>query len=270
MQYPDDEEIAPSTMPPLQGTAAKYKEATLDSFLTYVHSHQYTCQKTYTKAELRTLTSQHVLWWMNLNAFGVIDPQAMRILCLRAVIPWQFEKAISFFMPNCFIPWYSGRNEGNPTRSIEINTLIKRVKKKEVRKQGAASQSRQAITDEDEYRTMQNIFRNQEDRNSLVWRYGLYALTNFQFHLIACIDEDDTTQVLVDNVRVHDNFCNALKTRLNWSKNVTVERDAPWQVVLGSMVSFFILYVDKFGVMDGVESQGEPECFTVAVSCLFQ
>jgi hypothetical protein len=49
--------------------------------------------------------------------------------------------------------WTSGRNEENPTRSIEVNNLIKRVKKKEVRKQGVASQCRRAIT-EVEFRTM--------------------------------------------------------------------------------------------------------------------
>ena len=48
-----------------------------------------------------------------------------------------------------------------------------------------------------------------------------------------------TTQVLVDKICVHDNFCNALKTRLNWPKNVTEECDAPWQVVLGLMDTLF-------------------------------
>ena len=61
-----------------------------------------------------------------------------------------WKKAISFFMPNRLIPWVSGRNKGNPTRSIEINNLIKRVKKKEVWKQGVASQCRRGIT-EDEF-----------------------------------------------------------------------------------------------------------------------
>ena len=94
---------------------------------------------------------------------------------------------------------------------------------------------------EDEFRKMQNILHEHRDgRNSGIWRYGLYALTNFQFHLIARID--DTTQVLIDNIRVHDSFCNALKTRLNWSKNVSEERDAPWQIVLGSMDTAFCVY----------------------------
>jgi hypothetical protein len=37
MQYPDDEEIALSTIPPLQGSAEKYK-AILDSFLSFVYN----------------------------------------------------------------------------------------------------------------------------------------------------------------------------------------------------------------------------------------
>jgi hypothetical protein len=41
--------------------------------------------------------------------------------------------------------WSRTREEGNPTRSIEINDLIKQVKKKEVRKQGAASKTRQPM-----------------------------------------------------------------------------------------------------------------------------
>jgi hypothetical protein len=59
-----------------------------------------------------------------------------------------------------------------------------------------------------------------------IWTYGLPAMLNFQFHLVARID--DATQVLIDNIQVHDTFSsNCLKTRLNWSKNVQEERDAP-------------------------------------------
>jgi hypothetical protein len=50
-----------------------------------------------------------------------------------------WKKAISFFR---LIPWNSSTSqEGNPTKSIVVNDLIKRVKKKEVRKQGVAPQS---------------------------------------------------------------------------------------------------------------------------------
>jgi hypothetical protein len=49
----------------------------------------------------------------------------------------------------------------------------------------------------------------------------------------------DTTQVLLDNIQIHDNFCNVLKTRMNWSKNVQEERDAPFQIVLGCMDTLY-------------------------------
>ena len=64
-------------------------------------------------------------------------------------------------------------------------------------------------------------------------KYGISAMVNFQFHLIARVD--DTTKLVREHIRVHDNFPNCLKTRLNWSKNVNDERNAPWQIVLESI-----------------------------------
>ena len=75
----------------------------------------------------------------------------------------------------------------------------------------------------------------------MLWRYGMSAMINFQFHLIGRID--DSTQVLIENLRMHDSFANCLKTKLNWSKNVGEERDAPWQVVLGSMDTVYCVLV---------------------------
>ena len=93
MQYPDDDEIAPSTIPPLQGAALKYKP-TLDSFISFVHNRgPYTREKTYSKGELRALTPQNVLLWMNLKTFGVVDPPPlMQILLWRGVTHLHFGK----------------------------------------------------------------------------------------------------------------------------------------------------------------------------------
>ncbi len=233
--YPDDDEISPSTMMPLEGVAGHYKSS-LDSLLSFVHGRAYGRTKMYTKGELRALTPHDVVRWMNVKAFGIPDPPSDANPTLaRSNSLAYWKKAISFFMPDRLVVWVSGRNEGNPTRSIEVNSLIKRVKKKEVRKQGVLSQAKRPLTEE-EFRRMQHILQN-HNKSNMIWRYGLYALTNFQFHLLARID--DTTQVLVENIRVHDSFCNALKTRMNWSKNVTEERDAPWQIILGSMDTAF-------------------------------
>jgi hypothetical protein len=50
---------------------------------------------------------------------------------------------------------------------------------------------------------------------------------------------NDTTQVVLDHIQVHDNFENDLETKMNLSKNVQDERDAPWQVMLGSINPVF-------------------------------
>jgi hypothetical protein len=83
-------------------------------------------------------------------------------------------------------------------------------------------------------RNVLSVGRRGEGAHDVFWkRYGILAMVNFQFHLIARVD--DSTQLVLEHIRVHDTFSNALKTRLNWSKNVDDEQDAPWQIVLGSL-----------------------------------
>ena len=52
----------------------------------------------------------------------------------------------------------------------------------------------------------------------MLWRYMKSAMINFKFHVIARID--DTAQVLIDHICVHDLFPKCWKTKLKWSKNV--------------------------------------------------
>ncbi len=72
-RHSDDDEISPSTMPPLQGVAQQYK-GTLDSLMTFVHGRVYERDKTYTKGELRARTPKDEIRWMNLRSFGIADP----------------------------------------------------------------------------------------------------------------------------------------------------------------------------------------------------
>ena len=55
------------------------------------------------------------------------------------------KKAISYFMPNRLAHWDVQTNRGNPTKSVLVNELIKKVKKKEVRKQGTMSSARRPM-----------------------------------------------------------------------------------------------------------------------------
>ena len=222
----------------LGGTGKLYK-ATLDSLMSYIERREIARDYIYTDTELCAITPNHILEWMNVKTFGTPNPAVdSNPISARSSSLQYWKKAISFFHPNRLMEWSSGRNEGNPTRSIEINNLIKRVKKKEVRKQGVASQTRRPMT-EREFRMLHTILR--DPKNIPMWRYGMSAMINFQFHVIGRID--DTTQLLIDHIRVHDSFPNCLKTKLNWSKNVGEERDAPWQIVLGSMDTTYCVLV---------------------------
>jgi hypothetical protein len=60
------------------------------------------------------------------------------------------------------MPWNAISGQGNPTRSLEVKTLIKKVKKKEVQKEGVSSKARRAVTHV-EFRRMQSILREKQE-----------------------------------------------------------------------------------------------------------
>ena len=215
----------------LDGTGKQYKPS-LNSLTSFIAGEPFACNYIYSDAELCAIQPKHVPRWMNFRTFGTIipavdaNPIGARLSSLQ-----NLKKAISFFHTDVLLVWSTGNNEGNPTRSIKINHLIKRVKRKEVRKQGVLSQTQRAIT-EVQFRSLHTEFRDVS--SSMLRQYGMSTLITFQFHLIERIDVT-ATQVLIDHLCGHDSFLNCLKTKLNWSKNVGDERDSQWIIILGSM-----------------------------------
>jgi hypothetical protein len=131
----------------LGGTGKQYNPS-LDSLMSFIASEQFACNYIYSDAELCVIQPKHVLRWMNFRTFGtIIPPVDAKPIGARSSLLQYWKKAISFFHPDRLMVWSAGRREGNPTRSIEINNLIKRVKKKEVRKQEVMSQTCRAITE---------------------------------------------------------------------------------------------------------------------------
>jgi hypothetical protein len=115
--------------------------------------------KTYTKGELRALTPDDVVRWVNVKAFDLPDPPSdANPTFVRTRLLAYWNKSISFFMPDRLVVWVLGRNEGNPTRSIEVDSLIKRIKKKEVRKQGELSKAKRPLT-EDKFEECKILYR---------------------------------------------------------------------------------------------------------------
>ena len=189
------------------------------------------------RARMILLTPKCLMRFFNNEVYGTEDPPDDAKPLIRSTSVEFWKKALSYFMINRIIPWNEISNVGNPTRSTELNDLIKKVKTSEVKKLGISSKARRALTHPefvDTHGTLKRHKRTREgESTNAIWNYGCVASLNFQFHLIARID--DTMHVKMDNIRQSTSFSYLLQTRLNWSKNVREERDAPWQLMLPSM-----------------------------------
>ena len=145
-------------------------------------------------------------------------------------------------MPNRLMSWNVIGGQGNHTRSIDVNNIIAKVKKNEVRKQGKPLQARCSIELED-LEEAQKIIIEEYGKDDIVRRYGIPCLVIFQFHFISRIE--DSTEFLISNLSLNPDFYFTFRGRLNWSKNVREEREAPNQILIGAMNSlyFFLLKI---------------------------
>jgi hypothetical protein len=67
--------------------------------------------------------------------------------------------------------------------------------------------------------------RRSKNAHDVFWkRYGILATTNFPFHLIAWV-VDDSNELVLEHIQVHDTFASATKTRMNRSKNEDDKQD---------------------------------------------
>ena len=184
------------TMPPQPSY-----QATLVALLSYLDNVAYDKDQVFSQERLAQITPADILRWMNVKCFGVQNPplDANPIGCRSTSIMY-WKKAISHFMPNRLMVWNELSNQGNPTRSTEINDLIKRVKKKEVRRQGRASQARRSMESR-EYNHTVTVLHNKEN---IICRYGIPALMAFQFSMISRVD--CAAQFFVQNLEGHNDF----------------------------------------------------------------
>jgi hypothetical protein len=210
------------------------------NMMSFLDEVEYDRDKQFTVAELGVLTPERIMEWFNDMTFGVRNPprgHEMLPLLRSSTIEYR-KKAISHFMPNRLMGWNEISRVGNPTKSTNLNDLIAYIKSKQVRRLGVPSQARRSIKAEEYCRVIEIL---KGEGNSPIWKYGIPAMMNFQFHMISRID--DATQVQMDTLIPHDRFEFLLKTKLNWSKNVLDERDAPWQAVIPSTNSIYCVHI---------------------------
>ena len=138
---------------------------------------------------------------------------------------YYWKKALSECLPNCHIRWKDISRVGNPTKSIQVNQMIKKVAKFQVCKQGKKSQACRPLK-EHEFCSILAKLCSTGDVSYIVMKWGVPALMTFEFHMIGRVDYCSRWQRV--NLSVHDAHPDkCLQTRLAWSKNVTEEHDAP-------------------------------------------
>ena len=99
--------------------------------------------------------------------------------------------------------WDAMSNVGNPTKSIKVSDVIQKVMKKEVRKQGKASTAQQPATHQ-EVKEAQNILMNESRPTDVIRCNGIPCMMQFQYNLIARID--DMAQFQCKNLNACDDW----------------------------------------------------------------
>jgi hypothetical protein len=211
--------------------AEKRYAAILREFMSYKDGTAYAGSRSFTEEELLLTKPSDICRWMKFKAYGDPAPtEDMRPVHARSSTLKFNKKALSFFMPRQSIPWDPILQRGNPSRAGEVNKLIKAVLLSEVRREGVASQARRPI-EFDEFLNVLALVRAGSDRTGSKFKIG--SVLSLQWHLIARIDDMMKLRFSDFSPNIHQRF--TLTCQMRWSKNILEERDAPEQIVMGSM-----------------------------------
>ena len=210
----------------------------LVQLMSFVDGQEYEKDRLFAPETLGELTPVQIKRWMCLKAYGTPDPtQNDHPTEGRSTSLEYYKKALSHYMPNRLTAWNALIQVGNPTRSVEVNDLIKAVKKAEVRKQGKPSSARRALQKSEFYQ----LLRILEGFPDFHRKYRVPTLVKFQYTMIGRID--DTANFMAEDLKPNPDFPFTLLCRMCWSKNVMEERDAPDQILIGAMEKDFCILV---------------------------
>ena len=109
-------------------------------------------------------------------------------------------------MTNYLMKWDLQSNSGNPTKSVKVNELVKKVKNAEVRKEGKASAARRA-TELSEFHEMLTRCRDLSENHIGHHTGAVYFL--FQFCMVAKLD--GVTNFKCEDIMVNMEFPSTLK-----------------------------------------------------------
>jgi len=221
----------PRAQNPNEPTAIKQYRSVLRQLMSHKNSTNYCDNYEFSDAELGDVKPDDIYRWVCWKAYHKYDPGPRdRPLHARSSSLEFWKKTISYFMPNRLSPWnyLASPPAGNPTKSREVNDLIKAVKKKETRKQEKKSKADRPM-EAAEFEQVISMFEGTQDYDR---RYRYCAMLKTAFHFIA--RGDDTAHLKKENFEVSAEFPWTLTAKFRWSKNVHEERDCPKQIMLGA------------------------------------
>jgi hypothetical protein len=97
--------------------------------MSFVDGHPHPKDATFAPAILGAFQPEQIVAWMKKKAYGTLTPsQNDRPTVGHLSSHEYYNKALSHYMPNKLWAWNALSQQGNPTRSLEVNTLIKMVK----------------------------------------------------------------------------------------------------------------------------------------------
>lgn len=150
----------------------------LVKFMSHKDGAEYAIDHQFTNAELAAIVPNDIVRYMKLKGYGNADadtetdhPTLGRSSALE-----YYKKALSFFIPMRNATWNPIALSGNPTRSVDVNELIKAVKKAEVRKQGKPSQARRELEEGEFIQTEEILNRAGEEGALMALSARLHAV----------------------------------------------------------------------------------------------
>ncbi len=211
----------------------------------------------FSQEQLLAITPDDLRRWMCVRAFGVPEPGPEdRPTHAQSISLENAKKAISFFMPRKQ-PWDDPTTMvGNPTKSIAVNSLLREIRKHEVRGEGVPSRAKRSLT-KAEFEQVLDLLNSFDD---IYQKYMIPAACKFQFVMIGCEDNICHFKEVDLNVNPLLPSC-SLVSCICWSKNVMEERHSPRRMIFGSMDTRYCvllslgIYLEVWSeVGDGLES----------------
>ena len=188
----------------IEQTLNKRYKPVLFSFMGHMNGQQYDAKYNFILEEFLAINPDAVARYMIFKAYGTEEPAPdARSNGRRSSSLYYWKKTLSFYMPNRLISWNVIGGQGNPTRSIDVNNIIAKVKKKEVQKQGKPSPAHASLEVE-EFEEAQKMFMEEYGEANIVRRCGIPCLVIFQFHLISWINY--STPFLISNLSLNPDF----------------------------------------------------------------